>query len=168
MKVVLVRIVRGKVGEDQMVYPKRYNAEEVGRNGLGPCSVNGTGAYSGHIGRGGKEEWCIVALDDALAEEYAEDVDMDIIDASTADTLMEEWRIANEESEDVISDPERIHAITAKQTARIKLSASDMRALDPDDPEPGVTKRLRSMHDILARVPQSGLGPGASIPARPR
>lgn len=166
MKAVLVRIVRGKVGQNQLVYPNSYNAEEVERSGLGPCSVNGTGAYSGHIGRGGKEEWCIIALDDELADEYAKDADMEIITPDTADALMEEWRVDNNESTEVISNPERIQAIRAKQLAGLKLSDSDKRALDPDDPEPGVNKRLRSMHDIIARVPKVGHGPGAGIVRR--
>ena len=91
---------------------------------------------------------------------------MEIIDANTADALMEEWRVANNESDVVITSPDRIQAITAKQTAKLALSDSDKRALDPDDPEPGVNKRLRSMHDILAKVPKRGCGPGANIPAR--
>ena len=46
MKVVLVHIVRGRVDQDMMVYPNKYNPAEVDRRGLGPCSVNGAGAYS--------------------------------------------------------------------------------------------------------------------------
>ena len=101
MKTVKVRIRRGGPGENQMVYPPRYNAQEVDRNGVGPLGVNRTGAYSGHIGKGGKEEWCIIALDDALAVEYAQSADMEIVTAVEADALMEEWRIFNSESEEI-------------------------------------------------------------------
>ncbi len=101
MQAVRVRIRRGNLGENQMVYPPRYNAQEVDRNGLGPLSVNHTGAYSGHIGRGGKEEWCIIALDTDLAAEYAQSADMEIITAAEADDLMEQWRLYNNESEEV-------------------------------------------------------------------
>ena len=123
MKAVKVRIRRGGVGENQMVYPTRYNAQEVDRDGLGPLSVNHTGAYSGHIGRGGIEEWCIIILSDFLAAEYAKDVDMELITSMQADVLMEQWRVDNDEPEE-IADPIR-----------------------------GQRKTLRKMSDILARVP---------------
>jgi len=153
MKVVKVRIRRGNVGENQMVYPQRYNAEEVDRNGLGPLNVNQTGAYSGHIGRGGAEEWCIILLADTLAADYAKDKDMEIITSRKADALMEQWRIDNDESDEVVRDPERINAIAVKQAARIALTAEDLRALDPDDSIPGINKRLRKVADIVARSP---------------
>jgi len=101
MQAVKIRIRRGRVGETQMVYPSRYNAQEVDRNGVGPLGVNRAGAYSGHIGKGGAEEWCIIALDDTLASEYALDPDMTIITSVEADTLMEQWRVFNDESEEV-------------------------------------------------------------------
>lgn len=153
MKFVLVRIKRGQVGEAQMVYPARYNAQEVDRNGLGPLNVNQTGAYSGHIGRGGKEEWCIILLEDALADRYAADVDMEIITPNKADEYMEQWRIEKNEPEEMITDPERINAIRAKQFANIPLSAEDLRALDPNDRMRGINRRLRRAADILADVP---------------
>ena len=58
MKVVKVRIRAGDFtqGEAQMVYPARYNAREVDARGVGPSAVNGSGAYSGHIGRGADAE----------------------------------------------------------------------------------------------------------------
>jgi len=153
MKALRVRIRRGDfaLGQSQMVYPARYNAREVMLNGLGPLSVNQTGAYSGHIGRGGSEEWCLILLDDAMADEYAQDPDMEIVTATEADALMEQWRIDNDESEEVVSDPDRINAIRAKQGAGIALSPDDLRALDPKDRMRGITKRLRKVADIVAR-----------------
>jgi len=115
--------------------------------------VNQSGAYSGHIGRGGKEEWCIIMLEDDIAAQYAADADMEIIDESTADALMEQWRIENNEPEEVVTDPERINAIRAKQFAGIELSAEDLRALDPNDQMRGINRRLRKMRDVLAAVP---------------
>jgi len=154
MKVVKVHIRRGGVGESQMMYPSRYSAEEVDRNGIGPTSVNGTGAYSGHIGRGGTEEWCIILLDDALADEYAHDPEMEIISDTVADALMEQWRLDNDEADEVIRDPDRLDAIRAKQAVSIELSAEDLRALDPNDPMPGINKRLRKVADIVAKSGQ--------------
>ena len=153
MKIVKVRIRRGDLGEAQMVYPVRYNAQEVDRRGLGPLSVNKSGAYSGHIGRGGREEWCIIMLEDDTALQYAADPDMEIISEETADILMEQWRVDNHEPEEVVTDPERINAIRAKQGAGVKLSAEDLRALDPKDQMRGINRRLRSMRDVLADVP---------------
>lgn len=151
MKVIKVHIRRGQLGESMMVYPARYNAQEVDRHGLGPLNVNQTGAYSGHIGRGGSEEWCIIILDDVMADEYAQDPRMEIITAAQADALMEQWRIDNDEPEEVISDLDRIHAIRAKQGAGIALSRDDLRALDPNDRVRGITKRLRKVADIVAK-----------------
>lgn len=153
MKIVKVRIRRGGVGQSQMVYPSRYRAEEVDRNGLGPLNVNQAGAYSGHIGRGGSEEWCIIVLDDDLANEYALDPNMEIVTPAQADALMEQWRIDNGESEEVVLDPNRINAIVAKQNAGIALTAEDTAALDVNDPIRGINKRLRSMADIIGRIP---------------
>lgn len=153
MKVVKVRIRRGDFskGESQMMYPERYNAREVMLSGLGPLSVNQSGAYSGHIGRGGSEEWCIILLDDALADEYAAAPDMEIIAAPQADALMEQWRIDNDESDEIMLDPDRVLAALAKKGAKVALSAEDERALDPDDPMPGINKRLRKIADIVAK-----------------
>lgn len=153
MKILRVRIHRGSfaLGQSQMVYPARYNAREVMLNGLGPLDVNRTGAYSGHIGRGGSEEWCIILLDDALADEYALDSEMEIITAAQADALMEQWRIDNSESNEIMLDPDRVLAALAKKGAKVALSAEDKRSLDPDDPMPGINKRLRKVADIVAK-----------------
>jgi hypothetical protein len=134
-----------------LVYPKRYNAEEVDRNGFGPTNVNGTGAYSGGIGMGGSEEYCIIVLDDELADEYAQDPDMEIVDEDTADALMEQWRINKGESDDIITDPERIRAISVKQAAGIELTQSDRDALNANSNVRGINKRLIKVADLVAK-----------------
>ena len=168
MKCVKVHIRRGGVGEDMMVYPGRYNAQEVDRNGIGPCNVNGVGAYSKGIGKGAPEEWCYILLDDKLADEYAADPDMEIVDAATADADMEAWRVANHESLVVIRDPEKVRYIQEKQVrsaeratdsktpvSEYALTAEEIKALDPDDPTPGINKRLRSVAAIVADAGQT-------------
>lgn len=147
MKVVKVRIRRGGVGEYMMVYPARYKAEEVDRFGLGPCNVNGTCAYSGNIGRGEDEEYCIVCLRDDIADQYAKDPDMEIITPQAADTLMEQWRVDNGVPAERI-DTDRIQAIRAKQDAGLALSKSDLDALDPTKSEPGIRPTLRKLADL--------------------
>jgi len=154
-RIVKVHIHRGDQtkGENQMEYPARYNALEVDTFGVGPLNVmGGAAAYSGGIGRGEDEEWCLIVLPDALATEYAEDPEMELITSTEADTLMEQWRIDNNEPEEVTTDPDRISAIRAKQAVGIALSADDLRALDPNDPMRGINKRLRPIHKKIADI----------------
>ncbi len=154
MKVVKVHIRRGAVGESQMVYPARYKAEEVDRNGMGPLNVNQSHAYSGHIARGGSEAWCFILLEDALADVYATDPGMEIVTAVAADIEMEQWRVAKGNvPEEYVSDPDKINAILIKQNAGTPLSAEDLKALDPEDPMPGVSKSLKKVVDIIAKIP---------------
>lgn len=146
MKIVKVRITRGGVGQAQMVYPDRYIAEEVDRRGAGPLNVNGAAAYSGGIGRGDAEEFCLIVLDDQIAEEYeSSGPDMEIVSAADADALMEQWRIDQGNPAEVVRDVNRIQAIIAKQGAGITLTAEDLEALDVDSPVPGINKALRSV-----------------------
>ncbi len=152
IKIVKVRIRKGKTGEDMMVYPARYNAQEVDREGVGPLNMmRMAGSYSGHIGYGGDEEWCLIALPPKLAAEYAKDPDMEIITPPKADELMEEWRLDKGEPEEVVLDPDRIDAIRAKQAANLPLTDDDLKALDPNDPTPGINKRLMPIVASLAR-----------------
>lgn len=98
MRLVKVRIRRGDFtkGEDQMVYPDRYNPIEVDRLGMYATAINHAGvSLSGDIGRGDEEEYCIIALPDTLAEEYAADPDMAIIDETEANRLMNSWKEGN-------------------------------------------------------------------------
>ena len=152
-KIVKVRVHRGSVGQNQMVYPARYNAFEVDREGIGPSSVMpGGGAYSGHIGLGASEEWCLIVLPNALADEYVQDPDMEVIASAQADLLMDEWRRLKGEPDEVISDVNRLGAIAAKRGAGLRLSADDLKALDPDDDTPGVNRRLVPIKRRLERA----------------
>lgn len=108
MRLIKVRIRRGDhtQGEDQMVYPARYNAVEVDRMGMYATAINHAGAsLSGHIGRGEEEEYCVIALPDNLALEYASDPDMAIIDEAEADKLMNEWKEGNDVPDEMIHHP---------------------------------------------------------------
>ena len=154
MKVLKVRIRRGGVDEEQMVYPARYRGKEIDRNGLGPLNVNQSNAYSGHISRGGREAWCIILLDDALADDYATDPDMEIVAAVQADVLMEQWRVEKGNvPEERVTDPDRLNAISIKQNKGTALSPEDLKSLDPNDPMPGVNKTLKKVVDIIAKIP---------------
>ena len=152
MKIIKVYIRRGNVGEDMMMYPSVYNAQEVDRNGIGPCGINGTGAYSGGIGRGQNHEFCLILLDDIVAASYLVSPDMEEITALEADALMEQWRIDNGETEEVVRDPSRIQAIAVKQAAGFELTQEDLDAINPASDTPGINKRLRSMASIVAKT----------------
>ena len=152
MKCIKVLIKRGGTGENMMVYPALYNAQEVDRNGIGPLGVNQSGAYSGHIGNGGSQEWCIIILDDALAATYASDPDMEIVTNTVADALMEQWRVEKNESENVITDLDLITYVQKKQDMGTMLDPDDLRALDPDDLMRGINKRLRKVADVIVKA----------------
>lgn len=147
MKFVRVRIRRGdrSKGEAPMTYPTRFDPDEVHRHGIGHI------AYSGHLAEGGDQEWTIIGLDDAVADEYATDPDMEIVDAPTADADMEAWRIRKGEPAEQVRDPNRLAAIQAKQQAGIALTAEDMEALDPESSVPGIN-RVRTASDYLAKA----------------
>ena len=152
-RAVKVRIHRGSLGEDLMVYPARYNAYEVDRNGIGPLSVQrAAGAYSGHIGLGGGEAWCFIILPMALAEEYATDPDMEIVTPEQADADMDEWRRMRGESNEIVLDSNRVAAIQAKQAAKIHLTQDDHDALNPDSPMRGINRRLCPIREKVERI----------------
>jgi len=167
MKIVKVKIRRGdrSKGEDMMVYPAGYNAEEVDSYGFGPSVLNGTGGYSGGIGRGFAEESCLIVLEDEVADRYAQDPDMEIIDEAAADSLSEQWRIAKHETEIVIREPETVRYLQDKKAkgaervadgkgviSEYTLTAEELKILDPDDPTPGINKRLRPYKMVIEEM----------------
>lgn len=147
MKIVRVNIKRGGAGKGGMIYPAGYDPVEVDRHGTGPLP----GGYSGHIGMGGSEEWLYIGLDDAVADAYALDPDMEIVAAADADTDMDEWQTMRGEPSERVTDPDRIQAIVAKQAAGITLTQEDRDALDPDSPVRGINRRTRAV-DIVAKA----------------
>jgi hypothetical protein len=169
MKIVKVTIRREtNPNLPRMRYPARYNAKEVERFGKGPGEFqNASGAYSGGIGRGADTEYCLILLEDAVADEYATDPDMEIINAATADADMEQWRIDNNEPETTVQDSDRVQTIYAKIGAAVGMTAQEKTAagldltqeelniLDPENPLPGINKRLRSVTDIVADTGKS-------------
>lgn len=88
-----------------MRYPARYDAREVDREGIGPLGLGGVCSYSGGLARGEDVEYCLIALPDALAEEYAEDPDMEIVDVQVAQAELEINRVAQGLSETVLDEP---------------------------------------------------------------
>jgi len=109
-------------------------------------------AYSGHIGLGGNEEWCLIVLPSALADEYALDPDMEIVSVHQANALMEKWRIMRGDPEIVISNPERLQNIQLKKQLGLPLSDEDQKALDPDDPTPGVNRAFYPIQVLVSKI----------------
>jgi len=155
MKIVKVRIRSGDhtKGEDAMVYPARYDPIEVDRMGAYATKINHAGvSLSGGLSRGEPEEFCLIMLPDALANEYALDPDMTIITDLEADTLMEQWRVDNNIPQEMVTDINRIEAIKAKQATGITPSQEDMDALDPTKPIRGINKVRESMSEVRRRL----------------
>ena len=146
MKTLKVRIRRGGPGENQMVYPPKYNAAELSRLALGGGPV----VYSGHFGvdADATEEWCICILPDALADTYAQDPDMEIVTPAKADADQEAWRINRGDPAEVVRDPNRLMAIQTKLAAKaagyaVDLTQEDLDALDPTKSTHGVNRQRK-------------------------
>lgn len=149
-KLIKVTIRRGELGEPAMKYPSRYNAVEVDRFGYYSTKLNNAGvSLSGGLGRGESTEFCIIALPDTLADDYATDPHMEIVDEATADTLMEQWRLDNGVPEDQVTDIHRIQAITVKQNANIPLTQEDLDSLDTTKAVRGINKSRKPVREVL-------------------
>ena len=152
MKALKVTVRRGQRGEHQRMYPDRYDPEEVDREGMGVLG------YSQSIEIGEASGFCLIALDDATADDYAKDVDMQIIPVADADTLLDAWA-----TEKGISTTKRDADVLAEITARLTMAMAekqgvvvpqeDKDALDPAKPAAGVTGRKR-LADITAFTPK--------------
>ena len=122
-----------------MIYPARYKAQEVDRVGYGPSAMQ---SYIGDIGKGAAEEFCLICLEDSMADVYARDSNMEIIEPNEADQHLRDCMEKNCIPEEYVADPNRLQAIIAKKLTGMELSAEDKRAMDPnDDSCPGLNKR---------------------------
>ena len=150
MKLVKVKIVRGNKGESAMKYPVRYDAVEVDRMGMSATALNyASCSYSGAMSRAEPIEFCIIAMPDNLADDYATDADMEIITELEADTFMEQWRLDNNAPEETVTNVSRIQAITAKQNANMALTQEDLDALDSTKPVRGINKTRKPVREVL-------------------
>ena len=134
------------------MYPAAYDAVNIDRVGFSAANINQLSiSMSGEIGRGGSEEWGIIAMPDAVADAYALDPDMEIISSTEADTLMQAWRIQNKVSEERI-DADVINAIRAKREAGIPETQEDLDALDVTKPDRGITKARKPIGDVVPNI----------------
>jgi len=157
MQMVRVTIRRGPPGKG-MVYPARYNAQEIETYGIGPGRLGGHGAYSGHLADGGEVEWCYIALPDELANAYAADPDMEIVDVDEADAEMDEWNVRKGAPEYVITDPERVRFIMDKKKLGMPTTAEEEAAIDHNSEVRGVNKPRMKARTILERTEAAKAG----------
>ena len=147
MKYLKIKIKRGdpKKGEHMMVYPDVYDPQEVETVKIGPI------LYSGKIGQGASEEYCIVCFsNDETANTYIKEGKGDITELSADEVdawMKNEWE-GKDMSEEQVTDPDRIQAIIAKKHAGISLSQEDIDALNPDKPVRGIN-RINKDHNIF-------------------
>ncbi len=151
MKILKIRIRRGDVGENMMIYPVGYSAEQVDREGVYAVGLPVQDALSGGIGLGDAQEWGLIAMNDAVAAQYDADPDMEIVTETEANTLLADWRAdrltrgAHGEQEERITNQGTLDLIREKRDARISLSAREMAALDPDNDELGINSGPRKV-----------------------
>src|SRR5664279_1516373 len=148
MKALKVTVRRGTKGEHQRMYPARYNPEEVDREGMGVLG------YSQSIEIGEASGFCLIALDDAMADEYAKDPGMEIIPVADADTLLDTWAAekglsTTKRDADVLAEITARNIIAMAEKQSVVVSQADKDALDSTNPAAGVTGR-RKLADIAA------------------
>lgn len=144
MRLIKVRIKAGNInaGEDMLIYPSRYNPDEVDRQGGGTTRLNQLAvAMTGEIGRGeATEEYLYLALPDALAEEYALDPDMVIVDSTEANATMEQARINNNIAETITTDLEMVKLLREKEKTAEPLTQDELDILNPANRKKGINK----------------------------
>lgn len=143
MKYLKVTMSRGGPGEAAMLYPSPYDPQEVDRNKQGPI------VYEGAFQYGEAEEECLIYLNDSVADAYATSPDMDTISEAEADAWLAANRLLAKIPEERVSDADRISAIKLKHDLGEALTDEDYRALDPDDPIPGITRRKKTAKGIF-------------------
>src|SRR5664279_465209 len=148
MKTLKVTVRRGQKGEHQRMYPDRYDPEEVDREGMGVLG------YSQSIEIGEASGFCLIALDDATAEDYAKDVDMEIIPVADADALLDAWATekgisTTKRDADVLAEITARNTIAMAEKQGVVIPQADKDALDPTNPAAGVRAR-RKLADIAA------------------
>lgn len=145
MKYLQIRIKRGdsNKGENQMVYPAIYDANEV--EGV----MIGSILYTGEIGKGADEEDCMLCVgDDFIADDYIAAGGGDIVEVTEAevDTFMvTRWEGRNDAEEQVI-DINKILSVMMKKTLNISRTTEDLDAINPDKRTPGIN-RINKNHN---------------------
>ncbi len=134
-----------------MVYPAAYDAQQVDREGVYAAGLPVQDGLSGGIGLGDAEEWCLIALNDTVADEYALDPDMEIVSLTQANALLADWRTdrlgrgAHGERAERITDQQVLDLARTRKEAGLPTTLADSAALDPDDPVLGINNGPRTV-----------------------
>jgi hypothetical protein len=147
MQYVLVTIRRNPdpQAKNRMLYPASYDANEVEAGKVGPL------IYEGRLARGELTSKVLLRASDALAAKLNVDDDVEIVTAAVADAWLAQNVELNAKPDEVVTDPDRLLAIIAKNAAGVALSAEDLEALDPDKAVKGVERAKKTVATIFAK-----------------
>ncbi len=145
MKYVLVRIRRNEC-RPRLRYPEVYNAQEVEANKRGPHVYSG-----GILKEDGDLEELLLLLRDHTADKYATHEDVDVLTPAQVDEWLASNTMLPRDGSELVTDPNRIQVIIAKQLAGMELTEQDLAALDPDQDEPGVCRYRRTRKGLFGR-----------------
>jgi hypothetical protein len=146
MKYLKVTITLGDVmqGQKRMQYPPPYNAKEADANKKGPL------VYENGLRATGPTLELLLYASDSLADTYsAASADMEILTEAEADAWLAADPAIQQQSEETITDEQRLMSISLKERLGIELSEEDLRALDPDDVIGGITKVPKTAKGIF-------------------
>ncbi len=152
MKFIIVTIKRNTTrGEPTMQYPAMYDRQVVKDEAVGPIIYNGGMSINGL-----DESECLLLVPDRIANAWEADPDIRIADKAAADL----WIGTGNAQEDAkpseeVTDDQRLRAIDTKIAAGVTLSASDLNALDPTNPERGINNK-RTTSDEYYPVQPTG------------
>jgi hypothetical protein len=128
-----------------MKYPSTYDAYEVEGGKIGPL------VYEGRLGRGEATEKMLLKVNDVLAAKLAVDADCVIVDATAAQTWLDQNPDLQALPDEQVTDPDRLLAIVAKNAASVVLSAEDLDALDPDKATKGINRSKKTVATIFTK-----------------
>jgi hypothetical protein len=74
---------------------------------------------------------------------------MEILTEAEADAWLAADPAIQQQSEETVTDEQRLLSINMKETLGLKLSEEDLRALDPDDVITGITRMPKTAKGIF-------------------
>lgn len=144
MKLIKVKIIKNVTpGQPRMQYPAIYNAQEVEVHKTGPI------IYEGRLARGEDVEYCLLCVSDELANKYARDPDVVILNKGQANSWLRQNPDLQEQPDERVTDSDRLLAIIAKSVSGIALSQEDKDALDPDKKVRGVQRVAKDVDSLF-------------------
>ena len=149
MKFIVVTIVRNPdLTEPPMLYPPVYDVSEVDRMREGPM-IRDAG-----LRRGESTEEMLLHIDDAVADAYALDKNVRILDLeSDVDAWISNAMDLRGTPTERVTDVNRLIAILAKQAVGTAFTVEDLDAVDPTKSTRGINltpRTARELYDLAA------------------